>query len=213
MSPLGEPTGLCVPSTLDRFLSLPPCYPPPTHEPPMGLPLLPIQAERDALNCIYNLSNTVIAKASSRTLARLKSRPETRDVFSSPRLFDRALQALATQRYRQPVRRYIFELFDIRLDSSVIQLLQEHRRTTILGSKPGQPTNRSRTPGMPQARLKRAKTRRGSGSSASDSEDYVASETEKEVVPVKLRPVQVIVGGFEVSDDEDDSDGMLGSNT
>ncbi|KAH7099638.1 Rapamycin-insensitive companion of mTOR, N-term-domain-containing protein [Auriculariales sp. MPI-PUGE-AT-0066] len=211
MSPLGEPTGLCVPSTLERFLTLPPCYAPREHETSAGLPPLPTQAERDALNCIYNLSNTVIANASSRTLAKLKSRPETRDVFSSLRLFDRALQALSTQRYRQPVRRYIFELFDVRLDSIVVQSLQEHRRTTILGAKPGA-SNRSKTPGLPNARLRR--TRRGSGSSESDSEDdYIASETEREIKPMKLRPAQVIVGGFEISDDEDDSDGLMASQT
>ena len=55
--------------------------------------------------------------------ARLKARPESRSVFVSIPLFYRALHTISTQRYRLPVRRYIFELFDIHLDADVIRAL------------------------------------------------------------------------------------------
>ncbi|EJD50823.1 hypothetical protein AURDEDRAFT_111977 [Auricularia subglabra TFB-10046 SS5] len=208
MSPLGATTGLCVPTQLDNFLRLPHTVPLNLEEPPPSLPVLPTQAERDVMNCIYNLANTVIAHAASRTLARIKSRPETRGVFSSLRLFDRALQALASQRYRLPVRRYIFELFDIRLDAVSVAGLLEHRRTTILGSKSnGSTSGRSRTPAAAGApRLKRGRRRSESGSEGEDDELYEESEGELEVKPLRLKPARRVVGFDGPGDEEDEED-------
>jgi rapamycin-insensitive companion of mTOR len=86
------------------------------------------QHERDVLEAIENLCNTVIANAASRTLAKLKSRADAKQIFSSVLLFHRALHAMSTRRYRFPVRRYIIELFDIKLDENILAELARHER-------------------------------------------------------------------------------------
>jgi hypothetical protein len=55
----------------------------------------------------------------------LRNKPHGRRTFQSIPLFYRALHILGTQRFRLPVRRYILDLFDIRLDPSVIASMQE----------------------------------------------------------------------------------------
>ena len=55
----------------------------------------------------------------------MKSKPEYRHIFSSPRMFYRALHTISTQKYRLPVRRYVFDLFNIELDADVVRLLAE----------------------------------------------------------------------------------------
>ncbi|KAF8517336.1 Rapamycin-insensitive companion of mTOR, N-term-domain-containing protein [Gautieria morchelliformis] len=133
-SPLGVPTGLAIPINIQEFVSVPPWSPPSTRdghgtalETRLPSPSNPL--ERDALTAIYNLGNNVIANAASRTLVRLKARPETRNVFTSIPLFYRALHTISTQRYRLPVRRYIFELFDIPLDAEVVRALSAYGHT------------------------------------------------------------------------------------
>jgi rapamycin-insensitive companion of mTOR len=59
----------------------------------------------------------------------LKARPESRSVFTSIPLFYRALHTISTQRYRLPVRRYIFDLFDIHLDADVVRGLSAYGNT------------------------------------------------------------------------------------
>ncbi|KAF8133736.1 Rapamycin-insensitive companion of mTOR, N-term-domain-containing protein [Boletus edulis] len=124
LSPLGLPTGLCVPLDLDRFISLP-TWEPVEVKSDADIRLLPptVQTELEAITAIDNLSNTVIANAASRSLARMKSRPEYRSVFTSPTVFFRALHIISTQRYRLPVRRYILDLFNIELDHDVIKAI------------------------------------------------------------------------------------------
>ena len=104
--------------------------------------LLPatVQTELEVITAIDNLSNTVIANAASRSLARsvlppnksflysswrirMKSRPEYRSAFTSPTVLFRALHIISTQRYRLPVRRYILDLFNIELDHDVIKAI------------------------------------------------------------------------------------------
>ncbi|KIK95059.1 hypothetical protein PAXRUDRAFT_141598 [Paxillus rubicundulus Ve08.2h10] len=126
LSPLGLPTGLCVPVQLDRFISLP-TWEPTEVKSDADIRLLPptVHAELEVITAIDNLSNTVIANAASRSLARMKSRPEYRSAFASPAVFFRALHIISTQRYRLPVRRYILDLFNIELDGSVIKAISE----------------------------------------------------------------------------------------
>ncbi|KAH0832008.1 Rapamycin-insensitive companion of mTOR, N-term-domain-containing protein [Lanmaoa asiatica] len=124
LSPLGLPTGLCVPVDLDRFISLP-TWEPIEAKSNTDVRLLPptVQTELEVITAIDNLSNTVIANAASRSLARMKSRPEYRSAFTSPTVFFRALHIISTQRYRLPVRRYILDLFNIELDHDVIKAI------------------------------------------------------------------------------------------
>ncbi|KAF8272211.1 Rapamycin-insensitive companion of mTOR, N-term-domain-containing protein [Lactarius quietus] len=138
LSPLGFPTGLCVPLDLDKFLLVPPW----DSTPPSGDKS---QAEIEVITAISNLSNTVIANTASRSLAKLKSRPEYQKVFSSVPAFYRALHTISTSRYRLPVRRYVFDLFDIDLDEDVLRQLEESAKALVLPasqSAPSQPNGR-----------------------------------------------------------------------
>lgn len=95
------------------------------------LPPLKSQHERDALEAIENLCNTVVANAASRTLAKFKSRTDTRHIFSSTVLLQRALHSISTRRYRFPVRRYILELFDIKLNGFILDEIAHHQRQAV----------------------------------------------------------------------------------
>ncbi|QRW06551.1 STE16 protein [Ceratobasidium sp. AG-Ba] len=99
--------------------------------------------EREILKAINNLSNTVIQNQASKTLSRyddldpnprcvidimiasLRNKPHGRRTFQSVPLFYRALHILGTQRFRLPVRRYVLDLFDIRLDPAVVAAMHE----------------------------------------------------------------------------------------
>ncbi|RPD54648.1 hypothetical protein L226DRAFT_535797 [Lentinus tigrinus ALCF2SS1-7] len=126
LSPLGLPTGLCVPLDVDQFVSIPPwdCV---ASEALDDSRLTPPESEEETevMTAIYNLANTVIANAASRSLTKMKSKPEYRHIFSSPSMFYRALHTISTQKYRMPVRRYIFDLFNIELDADVVRGLSE----------------------------------------------------------------------------------------
>ncbi|KAI0632054.1 hypothetical protein C8Q77DRAFT_1158732 [Trametes polyzona] len=126
LSPLGLPTGLCVPVDVDKFVSIPPwdCV---TNEAVDDTRLAPPDSdeELEVMTAIYNLANTVIANTASRSLTKMKSKPEYRHIFSSPSMFYRALHTISSQKYKLPVRRYIFDLFNIDLDVDVIRQLSE----------------------------------------------------------------------------------------
>ncbi|KAG6337319.1 hypothetical protein ID866_1781 [Astraeus odoratus] len=126
LSPLGHPTGLCIPVDLDKFISLP-AWEPVEVKCDAHTRLLPptVQTELEVITAIENLSNSVIANTASRSLARMKSRPEYRAAFASSIMFFRALHTISTQRYRLPVRRYILDLFNIELDGEVVNAITE----------------------------------------------------------------------------------------
>ncbi|KAG8812201.1 hypothetical protein FRC17_002142 [Serendipita sp. 399] len=123
---LGLPTGMCIPVDIEKFMTLTPWQTPDSVAGDRRLPLLKSQHERDAIEAIENLCNTVVANAASRTLAKLKSKPETRHIFSSTQLLHRALHTISTRRYRFPVRKYVLELFDIKFDAPVLAELAQH---------------------------------------------------------------------------------------
>ncbi|KAJ7069741.1 Rapamycin-insensitive companion of mTOR, N-term-domain-containing protein [Mycena amicta] len=125
LSPLGSPTGLCIPIDLDMFISLPPWTQKSFDRTDSRLIPPTSQTELDVITAIHNLANTVIANAASRSLARMKSRPEFKSIFASPVMFFRALHTVSTQRYRLPVRRYIMDLFTVELDADVVAALSE----------------------------------------------------------------------------------------
>ncbi|KAI0073477.1 hypothetical protein K474DRAFT_1666532 [Panus rudis PR-1116 ss-1] len=126
LSPLGLPTGLCVPLDVDSFVSIPSWDPVCIDdggrsrlEPPKT------DEEVEVMTAIYNLANTVIANNASRSLAKMKPRPEYRPIFASPSMLFRALHTISSQRYRLPVRRYILDLFNVDLDEDVVGKLVE----------------------------------------------------------------------------------------
>jgi hypothetical protein len=71
-----------------------------------------------------------------------------RRLFSSLPLYYRALHTISTQRYRLPVRRYVMELFDVRLDPSVVATLSSIAKSLASAqpaTSPGHPPNLART--------------------------------------------------------------------
>jgi len=77
-------------------------------------------------------------------LSSLKGRPESRHVFSSIPLFYRALHTISSQRYRLAVRRYILELFDIRLNAEIVKELTAYR--SIVMAQPPSPRKKGERP-------------------------------------------------------------------
>ncbi|GAA5937590.1 TORC2 complex subunit TSC11 [Sporobolomyces koalae] len=116
VKPLTGPTGLCVPMDLDDLLYTP-VWPSPQLPLPESLLLAAptSHVDRDALVCLANLSNHILATKASKQLAKLKSRH--RSHFASPALYYRALDMLASHHYRQPVRTFIVDLFDYDFDA------------------------------------------------------------------------------------------------
>jgi rapamycin-insensitive companion of mTOR len=70
--------------------------------------------EREIVSALSNLSNHLLTNQASRTLAKAKARRPL--LFSSPELVYRAMYLLNTRHYRLPVRRYVYEIFDVPLD-------------------------------------------------------------------------------------------------
>lgn len=71
LSPLGLPTGLCVPVDVDKFVSVPEwdcAAVEAIDDSKLAAPESP--EEMEVMTAIYNLANTVIANAASRTLTK-----------------------------------------------------------------------------------------------------------------------------------------------
>ncbi|KAL1745112.1 Rapamycin-insensitive companion of mTOR, N-term-domain-containing protein [Schizophyllum fasciatum] len=192
LSPLGLPTGLCMPQHVERFVTLPPWE---NYQPSDDtLRILPPKEpkELEVLTAIQNLANTVIANTASRSLAKMKSRPEYHDVFSSPTMFYRALHTISAQHYRLPVRRYIIDLFNLELNAKTVSGLREASRT--LAPHP------SHKPSFSE--VNRYSMLGRLGRPGSDDEESVsavsslrsADEKAEQPPPVALPPVHKIVG-------------------
>ncbi|TFK40828.1 Rapamycin-insensitive companion of mTOR, N-term-domain-containing protein [Crucibulum laeve] len=174
LSPLGTPTGLCLPMDVDKFISvrLYCCFSieikltrreetrliPPTTEP-----------EIEVIAAIQNLANTVIQNTASRSLAKMKSRPEYRAAFSSLEMFYRALHIISTQRYRLTVRRYILELFNVELNPEVVTKLSEY--ATGLKASPTYKSPKTDAVARMSMFGRLGRNRRPSESDESDEED------------------------------------------
>ncbi|KAH9889877.1 Rapamycin-insensitive companion of mTOR, N-term-domain-containing protein [Cubamyces lactineus] len=200
LSPLGLPTGLCVPLDVDKFVSIPPweCVaseavddsrlaPPETDE------------EMEVMTAIYNLANTVIANAASRSLTKMKSKPEYRHIFNSPSMFYRALHTISSQKYRQPVRRYIFDLFNIDLDADVVQQLSEcaiSLRIPITAQEPAEPSEPSPVDDKPAPFRPRPARHHAdeSDDEESDVEEKEAAAKKPRAPVMSLRPKSRIIG-------------------
>ncbi|KAF7968454.1 hypothetical protein HWV62_30535 [Athelia sp. TMB] len=194
LSPLGVPTGLCIPVDLEKFITIPSWTPPPITD-DNGFRLIPptTQAEIEVTTAIQNLGNTVIANAASRSLTKMKSRPEYRPVFSSVSTFYRALHIISTQRYRLPVRRYILDLFTIEMDSDVAKSLADYAKT--LRAPPSfKPTSPSDRVVSMFGRLARSRNDSESDSDASDGTAELDGLAIKEKPVITLRPVSRIIG-------------------
>jgi len=195
LSPLGLPTGLCIPADIERFIFLPSWTATPPNKPENRL--LPPTAEHEieALTAIQNLANTVIANAASRSLARIKARPDTRGIFSSPEMFYRALHMTSTQRYRLPVRRYIVELFHQEMNQDLVKALNDAaERLKASPSYKPPPTDTIRMSVFGRV----GKSRRPSESDESEDDEMgtpaVAPKIAVEQPTINLQPLRKIVG-------------------
>jgi len=132
-SPLGMPTGICTPTSLEKFINIPPwteCY---SEINRTRLKPVTVAMEKEVITAVQNLANSVIANAASRTLTRLRSRSEYRPVFTSSTVFFRAMHIISTQRFRLPVRRYIIDLFSIEMNSELVSAFMEYAQTLKAG--------------------------------------------------------------------------------
>ncbi|KAF8139513.1 Rapamycin-insensitive companion of mTOR, N-term-domain-containing protein [Mycena galopus ATCC 62051] len=194
LSPLGLPTGLCIPVDLDMFISIPPWTQQSADKTESRLIPPTSQTELDVITAIHNLANTVIANAASRSLARMKSRPEFKSIFASPAMFFRALHTVSTQRYRLPVRRYIMDLFTIELDAEVVAALSDAAKTMKAhpSFKPSKESNRVSMFG-PLGRPRRSSESDDEGELDVDDEPVQQPTGEQQPV-ISLRPVHRTVG-------------------
>ncbi|ODO05811.1 hypothetical protein I350_04872 [Cryptococcus amylolentus CBS 6273] len=119
-TPLGHTTGLCLPNDVSRFVNIDPWTPPDLREAPLPLPKLH-GVEKEIIISISKLSNYVLAAGAMNNLKRIRTRHPK--YFSSVTLFHRALQTISTNHFQAPVRRFILELFEVKLDRhALIQL-------------------------------------------------------------------------------------------
>ncbi|KAF9475644.1 hypothetical protein BDN70DRAFT_883456 [Pholiota conissans] len=196
LSPLGIPTGLCIPADVERFISLPPWTAKPAEK--LENRLLPptSEPEIETITAIQNLANTVIANAASRSLARIKARPDTRNIFASPEMFYRALHIMSTQRYRLPVRRYIVELFNQEMNEDLVCALNE--AAARLKASPSYKPPRMDTIRMSVfGRIGKSRRQAESDESDEDDERGIPPEEVKPAVEqpsMSLQPLNKIVG-------------------
>ncbi|WVQ95387.1 hypothetical protein IAU59_002484 [Kwoniella sp. CBS 9459] len=119
-TPLGHTTGLCLPNDIARFARIEswerpdvgPQYPP--------LPKL-TGLEAEIMTSIANLSNYVLAAGAMNSLKRIRNRHPR--YFSSITLFHRALRSISTNHYQAPVRRFILDLFELKLEEDILTQL------------------------------------------------------------------------------------------
>ncbi|KAG5353197.1 hypothetical protein C0989_009378 [Termitomyces sp. Mn162] len=194
LDPLGMPTGLCVPIDFQAFTTIP-SWSPVIANRTLGRVIPPTaEAEIEVITAIQNLANTVIANASSRSLVRMKSRPEYRHIFTSPTMLYRALNIISTQRYRLPIRRFVVDLFNLELNQELVQKLKQCG--TALRVHPSYKLSASDTSRLsmfgPLGRPRRT--------SISDEEDELdpptanAVPTEAQEPVITLQPIHKVVG-------------------
>ncbi|EJF61068.1 hypothetical protein DICSQDRAFT_147513 [Dichomitus squalens LYAD-421 SS1] len=202
LSPLGLPTGLCVPVDVDKFVSIPAweCV---ANEAVDDSRLAPPESpeEMEVMTAIYNLANTVIANAASRSLTKMKSKPEYRHIFTSPSMFYRALHTISSQKYRMPVRRYIFDLFNIDLDADVVKQLSDCAISLRVPLATPEAADPSPVQEKPRETVVQTFRPRPARPVVSESEDEESDVEEKEVAAKKrrapvmsLRPKSRIIG-------------------
>jgi len=109
----------------------------------------PVGVERSILTSISNLGNSILAARAQRSLTKLKE--SHRAAFSSPSLIVRAFAILDGFALRAPVRRYIWELFDLKLDECTVGKLREEKKKLQAKGRNLNSTSKSSTAGNASA--------------------------------------------------------------
>jgi len=147
-------------------------------------------------------------------LSRLKSKPDTRHVFSSFPLFHRSLHTVSNRRYRLPARKYILDLFDVKLDSSTLEELarltraaEEELKLTggLVINVPSLASKRKARQSMAASARPRSR-RKSTMEGDEDSQAWLATQEEKEVV-IKVKSTVRVVGFDDGSAPAQDSAG------
>ena len=114
-------------------------------------------------------------------------------------MFYRALHTISSQKYRQPVRRYIFDLFNIDLDADVVQQLSEcaiSLRIPLTAQEPAEPSEPSPIDDKPAPFRPRAARHNvdESDDEGSDVEEKEAAAKKPRAPVMSLRPKSRIIG-------------------
>ncbi|KAK8850712.1 hypothetical protein IAR55_004632 [Kwoniella newhampshirensis] len=119
-TPLGHTTGLCLPNDISRFVAIAPWERPDLRVTNVALPKLS-GLEAEIMTSIANLSNYVLAAGAMNNLKRIRNRHPR--YFSSITLYHRALLSISSNHYQAPVRRFILDLFEIKLEPETLTQL------------------------------------------------------------------------------------------
>ena len=193
-SPVGTPLGFCLPDNLSGFLSITPWEVRRVSKPPQ-LELAPpiLQSERDALVALNNLSNNLLNKQTSKSIARLKQHhPE---VFRSPSMFYRAFHLLRNCHFRAGVRTYILELFSVPLDIALVQRLEDIGRT-LKTTVPQHTAELQITQRQSMALNPMLRLDSDSESDESDSSHEEQVLGDKEKLPIEVLEPMIVMRGF-----------------
>lgn len=177
-TPLGAPMGLCIPTDINRIVSLPRWEV--SKVPDLSyLELAPPETVvvNKIITSIANLGNSILAANASRSLSKLKGKHKA--AFKDMGVMARALELLDHFYYRVSVRRYVWELFDVGLDEEVVRGIQEARRKLVDAKR--SPMKRASSLGRRQNGSNKQPAGLGalagedSASHSEDSEDSAAS--------------------------------------
>ncbi|WWD20882.1 hypothetical protein CI109_105359 [Kwoniella shandongensis] len=119
-TPLGHTTGLCLPNDISRFVRIEPWDITDLRAKHVPLPKLS-GLEGEIMTSIANLSNYVLAAGAMNNLKKIRNRHPR--YFSSITLFHRALLSISSNHYQAPVRRFILDLFEIKLEPETLTQL------------------------------------------------------------------------------------------
>ncbi|KAN0062384.1 hypothetical protein ACQY0O_005266 [Thecaphora frezii] len=142
-TPLGVPMGLCIPNDIDRLVSMPRWEVQTVVD--LGYLDFPdpeTVLENKVVTAIANLGNSILANNASRMLAKLKHKHK--EAFADIALLTRAIELTDNFYIRLPVRRYIWELFDITLNEEVVERLQTHRALLVEAGRGARRNGRSK---------------------------------------------------------------------
>jgi len=124
VKPLTGPTGLSIPINLNDLLytpiwSTPPITTTTTTSTSSSLSHADSSSiDKQILISLANLSNHILATKASKNLTKLKSKHSTSSTknhfspFKNPKLYLKTFEMLGNYQYRQPVRKYVLELFE-----------------------------------------------------------------------------------------------------
>lgn len=142
------PFGYCIPPK--DFLAIPP-WEPESIIPENRMQPPKSRLERNVMLHLSSLGNAIVATKASRALLKLKERHP--DIFITSlsngdraiEIFVRALHLMETQPLRQSVRKYIWELFEVKMDDAFAQKVMRCR-LSMARDKPTRAVIRSPIP-------------------------------------------------------------------